>query len=80
MGHGVGVLWDTKAVEAIHPEIGGRMGVTIPVGWVSVMLDLEAKYGFKQGQVDEHTVVNTTLVAEPGTNQRYLITWQEVWE
>jgi len=44
-----------------------------------LILELEARYGYKQGQIDERTI-NTTLTAEPETNQSYLITWQEIWE
>ena len=60
-------------------EVGGRTGLNMPLGWVSLILELEARYGYKQGQIDERTI-NTTLTAEPETNQSYLITWQEIWE
>jgi len=58
---------------------GAGVSVSLPVGWAKLVFELQAKYGFEQGQIDTRTV-GTTLEAAPGTNQVYVVTWKEVWE
>jgi hypothetical protein len=49
------------------------------VPWAKLLVELQAKYGFEQGQVDSRTV-DTTLEVERGTNQVFVIVWSEVWD
>jgi hypothetical protein len=46
---------------------------------VSLVAELQAKYGFEQGQIDTRQI-SYHMEALPGTNQVYVITWQEVWD
>ena len=57
-----------------------KVGVNIsPPIWFSVVAELQNQYNFKQGQVDTRTL-DTELAAEPNTNVKYVITWQEIWD
>lgn len=47
--------------------------------WKKVAFDIEGRFGYKHGQIDE-VEVEITLTAPPKTDQVYTITWQEVWE
>jgi hypothetical protein len=52
--------------------------ISLPV-WFGVVAELQTQYNFKQGQVDTRTL-DTELAAEPNTNVKYTITWQELWD
>jgi len=57
-----------------------KVGVNIsPPIWFSVVAELQNQYNFKQGQVDTRTL-DTELAAEPNTNVKHVITWQEIWD
>lgn len=68
-------------VHEYHAEVGGSVGLEVPLPFnlLNLQLELQAKYGFEQGQVASRTV-SYRMEAEPGTNQIYVITWQEVWD
>jgi hypothetical protein len=68
-------------IHEYRGELGGGVGfgVPLPRTLLNLQLELQAKYGFEQGQIDSRTVTYR-MEAEPGTNQVYVITWQEVWE
>ena len=61
--------------------VGGGIGseIGIPGLPVSLIAELEAEYGFTQGEVSSRSI-SYHMSAEPGTNQVYVITWKEVWE
>ncbi len=72
----------TQSQTFIHEyvsEFGGSAGVEVGVPWAKLLVELQAKYGFEQGQVDSRTA-DTTLEVEPGTNQVFIIVWSEVWD
>jgi hypothetical protein len=72
----------TQSQTFIHEyvsEFGGGIGVEVGVPWAKLLVELQAKYGFEQGQVDSRTV-DTTLEVERGTNQVFVIVWSEVWD
>lgn len=72
----------TQSQTFIHEyvsEFGGSAGVEVGVPWAKLIVELQAKYGFEQGQVDSRTA-DTTLDVEPGTNQIFVIVWSEVWD
>lgn len=60
-------------------KVGGSAGLEIPVGWGKIVTELEANYGFKQGQVNVREV-NYDIEVEQGSYVAYVITWTEVWE
>jgi hypothetical protein len=60
-------------------EGGVGLNIPLPFGWANLILELQARYGFEQGQIDSRTI-ETTLNADAGTNQAYMITWKEIWE
>lgn len=68
-------------VHEYRAEVGGSLGLGIPLPFnlLNLQLELQAKYGFEQGQVASRTI-SYHMEAEPGTNQIYVITWQEVWD
>ncbi|MFL5627374.1 MAG: hypothetical protein ACJ788_17500 [Ktedonobacteraceae bacterium] len=66
----------TYSVEA---DAGVGAELSLPGGWTTLLLDLQTKYGFQQNQFEAKTE-SYHMEAEPGTNQVYVITWQEVWE
>lgn len=59
-------------------EVKVGVNITPPI-WFSVVAELQNQYNFKQGQVDTRTL-DTELAAEPNTNVKYIITWQEIWD
>lgn len=72
----------TQSQTFIHEyvsEVGGSVGIEAGVPWAKLLVELQAKYGFEQGQVDSRTA-DTTLEVEPGTNQVFVIVWSEVWD
>lgn len=60
-------------------EMGGGVGVQFGLPWMQLLVELQGKYGFENGQIDSRTA-DTTLEVEPGTNQVFLIEWSEVWD
>ncbi|MEK6751630.1 MAG: hypothetical protein AABZ00_05130 [Chloroflexota bacterium] len=67
-------------IHEFNAGVGVKIGVdfSVPI-WASVSAELENQYNFKQGQVDTRTL-DTELAAEPNTNVKYTITWQEIWD
>jgi hypothetical protein len=68
-------------IHEYRVEVGGGVGVQVQLPYVPVSLvaELQAKYGFEQGQIDTRQI-SYHMEALPGTNQVYVITWQEVWD
>ncbi len=67
-------------VQQYTVEAGVKIGVDIPVAsWLRLLPELQAKYGFEQGQISTQTA-EYNMAAEPRTNQVYVVTWKEVWE
>jgi len=60
-------------------SIGTDMSIPMPKGWPEVVIKLQAKYGFEEGQVDSKKV-EYRMAAEPGTKVAYVVTWNETWE
>ncbi len=67
-------------IHEFNAGVGAKIGidVSIPI-WASVSAELQSQYNFKEGQVDTRTL-DTELAAEPNTNVKYTITWQEIWD
>lgn len=58
--------------------VGGS--IELPLGaWFQVMLELQTKYGFENGQIDTKTI-EYDMGAEPRTKVQYVIKMQEIWE
>jgi hypothetical protein len=67
-------------VHQYTAEVGVNLGVEIPmVAWLSLVPELQASYGYENGQIDTQTV-EYNMAAAPGTNIIYTVTWNEVWE
>ena len=68
-------------IHEYRGEIGGNVGGSLPLPFkfINLQVELQAKYGFEQGQIDSRTV-SYRMEAEPGRNLVYAITWKEVWE
>lgn len=60
-------------------EVGAKVGATIPTIFGILSPQLQAKYGFKNGEVETKTF-NYELAAEPGTGTKYTIIYREIWE
>lgn len=66
-------------VKQVNSEYSARIGVEIPiVVWVKLVAEVQAKYGFEQGQLDSRTI-EYQMGAEPKSHVVYVITWKEVW-
>lgn len=59
-------------------EITGTATIALPIQ-LPVLLELQARYGFVQGQVNSKTV-SFNMEAQPGTHVTYTLTWLETWE
>ena len=68
-------------IHEYRMEASGGVGaqIPIPIEWLGLRVELQAKYGFEQGQIDSREIAYH-MQAEPGTNQVYIVTWREVWE
>ncbi len=79
------VLQEISVSQTIYHEYTTEVGATaglnlpIPVGWPNILVELQAKYGFKQGEINSKQV-SSTIEVQPGTNVMYTVTWLETWE
>ena len=66
-------------VKQVNSEFSAKIGVEIPiVVWVKLIAEVQAKYGFEQGQLDSRTI-EYQMGAEPKSHVIYVITWKELW-
>lgn len=59
--------------------VGADIDIPTPIGWPKILVELEAKYGFEQGQINSQEV-SYSMEAQSKTRVTYIITWSEVWE
>ena len=59
-------------------ELGVGIKIPLPV-WTKLLAELQAKYGFEQGQVNSESF-EYTMTTRAGEKQTYIYTWKEVWE
>ncbi|MCB8966359.1 MAG: hypothetical protein H6660_05630 [Ardenticatenaceae bacterium] len=59
-------------------ETTATASVDLPIK-LPVLLELEARYGFVQGQINSKEV-SFNMEAQPGTNVTYTLIWLETWE
>lgn len=59
-------------------EVTATASVDLPIK-LPVLLELQARYGFVQGQVNSKEV-SFNMEAQPGTNVTYTLIWLETWE
>jgi len=65
-------------VKKYTMDYGGQIGIEIPLGFITLLAELQSKYGFEQSQIDSQTV-EYDMKVDPGWNVKYIITWSEVW-
>jgi hypothetical protein len=58
---------------------GVESGIPLPAGWPEIVVELQAKYGFEQGQIASQKAVYH-MEAQPKTKVVYVVNWQEVWD
>jgi hypothetical protein len=67
-------------IKQINTEVSAKIGVEIPLAvWFRMIAELQAKYGFEQGEVDSRTI-EYEMGAEPRSKVVYVVTWKEVWD
>ena len=66
-------------VHKIVQDNSGKAGLELSIPWAKLMLELQTKYGYEDGQTDTRTI-NVDMSATPHTNQSYVLTWYEEWE
>jgi hypothetical protein len=67
-------------VKQINTDLSAKIGIEIPLGvWLRMVAELQAKYGFEEGQVDSRTI-EYEMGAEPRSKVVYVVTWKEVWD
>lgn len=59
-------------------EVLATASVDLPIK-LPVLLELQARYGFVQGQVNSKQV-SFNMEAQPGTSVVYTLIWLETWE
>lgn len=67
-------------VHEYRQEIDAGISADIGVAaWLRLVPELQAKFGFEQGQIDSRTV-EYEMAAEPQTNVTYIFSWKEEWD